>query len=96
MSEMFVIKVGFYFLCFFLMGCLVGLQYAHVVERASQKKKASVFRYIFTIALLFVIIWVLAKAGGFEKVHWLIDILPIMIIIGSTIFSARFFLKRNR
>lgn len=85
----------FIFLCYGIMGSLVGLQYVHYVEHKVKRIKYSSFRFVITIVLLLGFVWMLANVGGFEKRHWFVDFVPVVIMFASILLSSRYLLKRK-
>lgn len=83
------------FICYVTFGVLFGLQYVHYVEHKIKKIRYSYIRYVMTIFLILLLALAIAELGGFEKKHWLLDLLPIILIIMSVYFTVKYLFKKK-
>lgn len=96
MGTSILLGILFTWLCWLAIGVLGGQLFVHYIEHKLNKIKYSYLRYVVTMVSIFFLIWVLVKAGGFEKKeHWVLSLLPIVFMIASMLLTVKFLFKKK-
>ena len=81
------------FICFFVLGFLLGLQYVHYVEHTTKGTKYSYIRYFGTISLIFVVVLIISKVSPDSDKGILGEIVPFLGGILGTILTIMILFK---
>ena len=87
------------FLCFIGIGFVLGYQFVRYIEYTSKTNKPSYIKYrvsfILRFFLIFVFIYVIAVIGVNIENTIINEIIPIVSLVFSTLFTAIVMLKNN-
>ena len=87
------------FLCFIGIGFVLGYQFVRYIEYTSKTNKPSHIKYmvsfILRLLLIFVFIYIIAVIGVNIEKTVINEIIPIVSLVFSTLFTAIVMLKHN-
>ena len=96
MNQLSVMPIIISYVFFAVMGVLVGIQYVrHVKERINSEKHSYLWPCATLLSLVLLSLFIV-KLGGFERNHWALDFLPLVIIVLSLFLTIKIGLKNKR